>query len=176
MSIFSTILSVFRWLTKGFISHIKDADKVAVTVTEAVKVLLANPVTGFLANIADAITGTQIPSNIVTAINSGVIKVLAAELAIQGLPDNPNPAEMLAFENQVLSIFDVKANNSKLYTVLGAQVYGIIQSNIDNGKTNFADWVDAIEAAYVDYKSDLSANAVVNSGSPSNSVSAVPVQ
>jgi hypothetical protein len=125
--------------------------------------MLANPVFGLLTNIADAVFGTQVPSNIAALINAGIIKVLTVELAIQGLPDNPTDAQVLTFEQNIMKAFNVTSNNSKLYTVLGAQIYGIIQENIDNGKTNFADWVDAIEQAYLDYQKDLAANAPVTS-------------
>lgn len=161
MSILSPIISVFSWFKKVFVNHTVSAASVAVTVTETIKTLLANPITGFLLNIADAVTGTQVSTNVAAAINQGIIKVLAVELAIQGLPDNPTADQILAFENQIIGAFNINANNSKLYTVLAAQVYGIVQSNVANGKINFADWVDAVEAAYLDYQTDLATNAVV---------------
>jgi len=161
MSIFSDLTRAWAWFSKVFVSHIVDADKVAITVTETVKALLANPVTSFFVNVADAITGTQVPTNIANAINAVIPKILAIELGILGLPANATEAQILAFEQDILKAFNVSANNSKLYTELAAQVYGIIQTNIANGKTNFADWVTAIETAYLDYKKDLAANAPV---------------
>lgn len=159
MSIISDITRAWSWLTKNFVSHTESAAHVAVTVTEAVKTLLANPVTGILVNIADAVTGTQIPASIANTINGIIPKILAVELGIQGLPSNPTEAQILAFEQSILSTFNIASNNSKLYTVLAAQVYGIVQSTIANGNNNFAGWVGAVGTAYADYQKDLSANA-----------------
>src|ERR1700676_2898622 len=163
---FKKIIAVFVWLAINFVSHVKSAAPVAVTITEGIKAILANPVTGFLVNVADLVTGTQIPLAIANAINGLIPKVLAAELAIEGLPDNPTEAQVLAFEQSILGAFNVASNNSKLYTVLGAQVYGIIQTAESTGNTNFAGWVTAIEAAYVDYQKDLAANAIVVAPTP----------
>ena len=162
MSLFSDILRPFKWLAGVFVSHTVSAAPVAITITEAIKTILANPITGFLENVADAITGTQVPTSIANAINGIIPKILAVELSIQGLPPNPTEAQILAFEQQILTAFNIKSNNSKLYTELGAQIYGIIQTTEATGNTNFAGWVSAIEQAYLDLQKDLSANAVVN--------------
>jgi hypothetical protein len=159
MSIFAPFIKAWTWFTTKFINHIQSAAHVAFVITETVKTLLANPVTEFLENIADTITGTQIPTNIANLINQEIPKILAVELSIQGLPANPTAADILAFENNIMASFNVTSNNSKLYTVLAAQIYGLIQANITNGTTNFAAWVTAIEQAYIDYKADLAANA-----------------
>lgn len=161
MSLISILTSAFNWLKKGFVSHIVDADKVAVTITEMVKTLLANPVTNFLENVADSVTGTQVPTNIANDINAVIPKILSVELAIEGLPDNATPQQILAFEQSVLKAFSVNANNSKLYTELGAQIYGIIQTTEATGNANFAGWVTAIETTYTDYQKDLTVNATV---------------
>lgn len=161
MSIFSLFTRAFTWLKNNFTNHIVDADKVAVFLTETAKTLLANPVNGFLLNMADAITSSQVPTNIANTISGVIPKILAVELAIEGLPDNPTEAQVLAFEQSILSAFSVNNNNSKLYTELGAQIYGIIQTAESTGNNNFAGWVDVIEAAYADLQKDLNANAVV---------------
>lgn len=155
------IISAWSWFKKTFVDHTQSAASVAVTVTETIKVLLANPVVNLLENVLDTVTGTQIPAEIATKINSIIPKILAVELGLQGLPANATADQILAFENSILKAFDVTANNSKLYTVLSAQIYGIVQNAIANGTTNFAGWVDAVEQAYLDYQKDLGANAVV---------------
>lgn len=161
MSLISVVTSAWSWFKKNFIDHIQSSAHVAVTITEAIKAILANPITGTLENIADAVTGTQIPTALANVINGAIPKILAVELSIEGLPANATPDQILAFEQAILKAFSVSSNNSKLYTVLSAQIYGIIQSNIANGTTNFAGWVVAIEQIYTDYKLDLSANAPI---------------
>lgn len=155
MGLFTDLTRAWTWFKTNVIDHIKSGDKIAIVITETVKTLLTNPVTGFLLNIADAVTGSQIPTVIANTVISVIPKVLAAELAIQGLPDNPTPEQILAFEQSVLQAFSVSSNNSKLYTILSAQIYGIIQASVLNGKTNFADLVLDVEQAYADYKADL---------------------
>lgn len=158
MSFISSILQPFKWLFKVFVDHIQNSAHVAIVITESIKSLLNNPVTGFLENIADTITGTQIPTNLANLIAAQIPKILAVELSIQGLPANPTEADILAFEQDVLKAFNVTSNNSKLYTELAAQTYGIIQGSVASGKTKFSDWVADITQIYADYKLDLASN------------------
>lgn len=159
MSILTPIIQAWTWFKKNVVDHTKDAAKVAMVVTETVKTLLANPVTGFLTNLLDTVTNTQLPTEVVNIISGAIPKILAVELGIQGLPDNPTPDQILAFEQAILKAFNVNADNSKLYTILGAQVYGIIQDTLNNTPGKFADWVNAVEQAYISYQKDLQANA-----------------
>lgn len=155
MSFISSILAPFKWLGKVIASGIKKEAPIAVTITEAIKTILANPVAGFLENMIDAVTGTGIAVDAANEVNAIIPKILAAELAIEGLPEEPTEADILAFEQRVLAAFDIKSNNSRLYTTLGAQIYGILQAAPD---TKFATLVDDIEKAYADYQADLAAN------------------
>ncbi len=175
MGLFSDFSRAWTWFTKVFVSHIVSAAPVAVTITEMIKALLANPVTGFLANIADAVFSMQLPTNVANLAINAINQILAVELGIEGLPANPTPDQILAFETAILKTFDISSNNSKLYTLLGAQVYGIIQTNIAKGTTNFGSWVIAIEQIYALYKKDLAANATVaNSESTQTQSADVP--
>lgn len=161
MSLISVLTSVGKWFGKVFVSHAQSADSVAVYITEMVKTILANPISGFLLNLADGVTHTNLPTDIANTISNTVIpKALAVELGIQGLPDNPTPAQILAFEQNIMTAFNVTSDNSKLYTVLGAQIYGEIQTTLNTTPGKFADWVIAIEASYADYQKDLAGNAV----------------
>ncbi|MGZ3999153.1 MAG: hypothetical protein ACXVIY_00920 [Mucilaginibacter sp.] len=154
MSLLSPVLSVWNWFKKKFIDHAQSADTVAVTITNMAKTLLNNPVTGFLANIADAVFHTQLPTEVIAVVNGAIPKVLAIELSIEGLPANPTDADILAFEQRILNAFDVKADNSELYTKLGAQVFSIITTMVTNKAVSFADCVTAVETAYEDYLAD----------------------
>lgn len=160
MSLISVLTSVGKWFGKVFVSHTESADSVAVYITEMVKTILANPISGFLLNLADGVLHTNLPTNIAQTISTVVIpKALAIELGIQGLPDNPTQAQVLAFEQAIMTSFNVTSDNSKLYTVLGAQVFGEIQTTLNTTPGRFADWVIAIEKSYADYQKDLAGNA-----------------
>ena len=151
MSIFSR---AWEWLKKNFVSTAESADAVAITITEEVKSLLTNGTADFVANIIDSITKSGVSEDVVAILKVEVPKILAVELAVKGLPVNPTADDILAFEKEILSSFGVTSNTSKLYTVLAAQVYGIIQSTVNNTQGKFADWVFAVEQAYQDYSND----------------------
>ncbi len=156
MSIFKPLISAWTWFKKAFIDHTQSGASVAVVITETAKAILENPVVGFLANVLDGITHTGLPTAAIALINNQMPKILATELAIQGLPENPTPDQILAFEQDIIKAFGVKSSdNGKLYTVLSAQIYGIIQNTVNNTQGKFADWVIAVEAAYQDYQTDL---------------------
>lgn len=160
MSLFSPLLNVFGWFKRTFIDHIKSTAIVAVTITETLKTLLNNPVTGFLLNLADGITHTSLPTDVAGVVNNAIPKILAVELSIEGLPDNPTPDQILAFENSVLKAFNINNDNSKLYTTFGAQLFGIIQSKLADGKLTFAEGVEAVQSGWNDYQNDLITNGV----------------
>jgi hypothetical protein len=157
MSIFTKIGA---WFKKEFSDILQDADKVAITLTEGIKTALVGGVLGFMAEGLDFLTKSNVPTEIVTLISNNIDKVLAVELAIQGLPATPTAADILAFEQRVLTAFGVTSDTSKLYTTLAAQIYGIIQTQNQAGtKFTFAVLVDDVEQAYQDYLTDQTANA-----------------
>jgi len=155
MSFLSGILSVFKWFGKVFVDHAKSAAAVAVTITEAVKTVLDSAPAKFLEGVADAITHTNLATDAANVVTATIPKILAVELAIEGLPENPTEADIEAFEARVLTAFKVNPNNSKLYTTLAAQVYGIVQKTATN--PTFANCVAAVEEAYQDYLADVAA-------------------
>jgi len=154
----SKLSNIWNWFKKNFLTAVESADAVAITVTEEAKTLLANGTGDFVAGLIDSVTKTGIAEEVVTILKKEIPNILAVELAIQGLPANPTPEQVLAFEQSILSAFGVLNNKSKLYTTLAAQVYGIIQSTINTTPGSFADWVIAVENAYQDYTNDDSAN------------------
>lgn len=180
MSFISSILAPFKWLASKIAAGAKVTVPIAVTITEAIKTILANPVTNFLVNIADVVTGTNIPTDVANSVNAIIPKILAAELAVEGLPSNPTEADILAFEQRVLSAFNLNSDNSRLYTVLGAQIYQIVDTTVQSGNVTFATLVSDVETAYQDYQADLAANASVTTApstnvSPESSNESIPI-
>lgn len=153
MSIFSKIGT---WFAGAFKTVETDADKIAIAVTEGIKTALVSGVAGFIAEILDGLTKSQVPTELVTLVQNNIDKLLAVELAIQGLPASPTEADILAFEQEVLKAFSVTSDASKLYTTIAAQVYGIIKTQADSGtKFTFAQLVEDVEEAYRDYQTDI---------------------
>jgi len=164
MGLISDIVSAWNWLKNGFIDHIQSGNKIAIFITQTVKSLLVNPATGFLLNIADAVTHSQLPTEIANTVVSVIPKILAFELGIQELPANPAEADILAFEQSVLAAFKVTSDASKVYTTLAAQVYSLIKAASADGKVTFGEAVTIVEQAYQDYQADLKNTAATDIG------------
>jgi|GEM_PF-2812010 len=147
---------VWAWLKKVF-AEIKDFAPVAVSITEQIKAALDSGAVGFLAKVIDGLTHSQIAEDVIAVIEQYLPKVLAVELAIEGLPANPSDADIAAFEQRILAAFNVTDNKSKLYTTLAAQIYGLLKAALEAnaGKLTFAQIVALIEQAYQDYLDDL---------------------
>ncbi len=157
MSLGSILKSIFGangFFDRFFTHVVRDADIVAISVTEAIKSALDTGAAGFVAGVIDSLFKTHVAEDVLTILKKYIPKVLAAELAVQGLPDDPTEADVLEFENRILAAFSVHDEKSKLYTVLAAQIYGVIKKTAKETPGNFADWVSAVEEAYRDYLAD----------------------
>lgn len=150
------------WIGKAFTSIKDDADKVAISITEAIKATIADGALPVVATLIDDAFKTHIGETVVAFIAANINKVLAVELAIQGLPDNPTEADIQTFSNNVITaITGLSASGkSKLWTTLAAQTFGIIQEQVNNNTTfTFAMLVDYVEEEYQDYLTDLASAA-----------------
>ena len=149
--------NLWTWFKNLFKNILKHADIIAITVTEEIKNALDTGVAGFLANLVDQLTKSNIATDVAAFLKKNIPKILAAELAVQGLPDNPTVDDILKFETDILNAFGKISNQSKLYTVLAAQIYGLIDTTLKttpDTKPTFAEWVQVVEAAYQDYVLD----------------------
>lgn len=152
MSFFGGIINAIK---KFFSGGFKDANKIALAITEGVKKALNDGIFNFVAQILDTLTKSQVPTEIVDILNKNIYKILAVELAIEGIPDSPTPDEILTFEKAVLKAFNVTSDKSKLYTTLAAQLYGLIQDQLKPGHgLTFAQIVSIVEQTYQDFLTD----------------------
>ncbi len=156
MSIFKKI---GQWLHNVFTTVKTDGAKVAIAITEGIQQAMKSGVVGFLADVISHVFPAlhDVPEQVVAEINKLLPKLLAAELAVQGLPDSPTEQDILDFENRVLEAFNVHDNKSKLYTILASQIYGIIQKHTAGTPFTFAELVADVEEAYQDYLNDVAA-------------------
>lgn len=157
MSIFTKIGA---WFKKAFTTIKDDADVVAITVTEAIKQGLDD---GLLPALADVIPGS-LPKEIVAELQIWIPKALALELGLQGLPDNASADQITAFVQTIVQAVagSTAQAKSKLWTTLAAQVYTLIETDVNqsaNGNLTFAQIVEIVEAAYVDYVTDEQAQS-----------------
>lgn len=157
MAFFDFLKPIGAWFAKAFKTIKTDGAKIAVAITEGLQEALKS---GVVAAIADLVSGIfpnvkNLPQEIVTDLEKLIPKILAVELAIQGLPDSPTQQDVLDFEKRVLAAFNVTDDKSKLYSVLASQIYGIIQSHVGAGPYTFAELVNDVEKAYQLYLQDI---------------------
>lgn len=154
MSIFS---KAWQWLKKELKFIERDGAKIAITVTEHVKEGLQSGVIGFLATLADNLLKSHVAEDVVAAINKNIDKVIALELALQGLPDNPTAQQLSDFEQQIIGAFGKLDNKSKLYSTIAAQVALIVDKlypNADAPNPTWAEIIAAVQEAFLDYEAD----------------------
>lgn len=148
-------VNVFKKVSLFFkkaISKVKEfSGKFAVEATEELQKALKNGTADALAQIISATfpKAKDLPQKVVAELKIIVPKVLAAELALKELPENPTEKDIKKFADAVLKAFNVENNNSKLWTTFGAQIYGILEQD---KKRTFASLVRDIEEAYQLYK------------------------
>lgn len=154
----SFLSKVGAWFKKVFTDITQSADKVAIAITEEIKSGLDTGVLAVIANALDALTG-HVSTEVLALLKEGVPKALAIELAIQGLPANPTPADVQTFENNVLQAIGgaTLLQKSALWTKLSVQILTLIQAQIltDQGQpATFAQIVTLVEESYQDYLAD----------------------
>lgn len=153
-------MSIWSWLGRLFHGLKTDVAKVAVAITEGVQSALKSGVLPVIADVIDITFHTHLGEDIVKQLNTFVPKILAVELGLEGLPDNPTTEEITAFADKVSTAISGKdlTGKSKVWTTLSAQIALMIKNQVDAGTPlTWAQLVSDIEDAYQDYKADLAA-------------------
>lgn len=156
MSIFKAIgkaaSAVGKWIAGAFTWVQKKEAPFVVGIVEELQTFWKTGTPGFIASILDTLTKNQVPTNIVNALGAALPKVLAANLAIEGLPTDFTPEQFADFEQRVLAAFGVTDNKSKLYTSLGADLLGIVRKHTQPGQDyTWFTLASDLEEAYQDY-------------------------
>lgn len=120
--------------------------KVVVAVLQEVKVAMKTGVVGFVANTLDELTKSKIPTEIVDGINKFLPAALSTALAIQAPPATADPATILAWEKTVLDAWNIHDDKSKIYSVVGADLLGIINKK----NQTFAQRIKDLDKTYQD--------------------------
>lgn len=133
----------------------------AVAILEDIKPALDGGLLGFLANMIDNLTKSNIAQEIIDFTKKEFPKVLAAALALEGLPDNPTAEDILKFEQSVLDAFGKLDKKSKLYTVVAADTYGIFKETFDTTPDvppTFFELADAVQRAFKKFEENKAAS------------------
>ena len=146
---------VWEWFRRTF-KHVKyDVDKIAISVTQAIKTAADSPISQVIATSIDTALHSHLAEDALAVIKVAAIRALAVELALQGVPDNPSEDDILNFEKEVYKAIAGKdpQAQSKLWTSFAASLYSIIKEALNEGNDlTFAEIVAIVEDAYQAYK------------------------
>lgn len=135
-----------------------DVAPIIVAITGGINTALSSGIVGSITGVVESILPSlgHLPEQLVTEARKWSPKILAAALAIEGLPDSPTPQDTVAFEKRVMDAFDVHPDPSKVFTVFAADMLNIIQKySEDTTPKTFAQRVILIESIFQAYKSDV---------------------
>lgn len=150
MSIFS---DVWAWLKKEFTHITTDIDKVAITVTEEIKVIASNPEVGWMAKILDQLATHGIATEALALINTSIQKALMIELAI-AVPSGPlSSDEFLAWEKRVMDALGVHPDQSVIWTRVSTTIIRDYQAATQDGTAvSFFEGAKMAQDAWLAYK------------------------
>lgn len=139
----------FKWVET-------DGAKVALAILEDYKTAASSGMIDFFAKIADGLTKTNVPTEIVTKINAALPNLMADALGLQALGTNPTDEQIQALSQQILTEWGMLDNKSKFYSVVGADIIGIIRKDTQPGVVfNFAMATTDLKTVYDDYQAAL---------------------
>ena len=146
-------MSIFKkfWtlLTSIFVKIETDYAKVVVTVLQEVKVALNTGAAGFIANVLDGLTKSQIPTEVIAKIQEYLPALLATALAIEAPPANADAATIQAWEQSVMKAWGLNSSTDKVVSVVGADLIAILSAK----NQTFAQRIIELEQTYQDMSS-----------------------
>jgi hypothetical protein len=165
----SFITKTIQWL-KGAVKTVEtaiaggakvlkvDIAPIVVAITGGINTALESGLLGSIASVIESILPGlgHVPETLVEELKKHMPAIIAANLGIIGLPDNPTIDQVKDFEQKVMDAFSIHSDSSKFYTNFAADMYGIIQRfSADTTPKTFAEKVIMIESIFQAYKSDV---------------------
>ena len=139
-----------EWFKKFWPKFKNFACNTSVLITEEIQKGLKNGTIKSVAQVVEAIfpiTG-KIPEEVVIALEKVVPKVLAVQLVLKDLPENPTIQDLEKMTDSVLQAFGALDDKSKLWTTLAAEIYSSVQLHMSDKKYTFAECVIDVEKAW----------------------------
>lgn len=149
-----------EWLKKFWGGVKLGAGRTAITLTEEIQKGLKS---GTIKNVAQIVqtvlpvTGV-IPEKIVESLEKIIPKVLAVQLVLKDLPDEPTIDDLQKFSDSIFQAFGAMENKSKLWTTMAAEIYESIQFHLEDKKYTFAECVIDVEKAWKLYQKEIKQN------------------
>lgn len=138
------------WIENIFENAQKDLLKAAVIVTQYIKPILDSPVSSVVLSIADAVTKSQIPTEIADDVKKAIPVFLAEETLLTSItPDMTEQQVNDIMEKMVQqwpNIPDQK--KAEIYTTLSAKIYILIIQLSKGEKITFGEAASLVESAY----------------------------
>jgi hypothetical protein len=163
MGIFSWVPKLWADIKKAFTSIQVDGLKIAIAITGDINTALKSGIVQDLVKALDP-NPEHLPAEILTAAQNIIPKVLAAELGLQALIQNPTPDQQAAFATEVLTAFGVKnaLQKGKIYTNLATELT-ILFKQTEASNNSWGGWAAAVEQGYEDVQAVLTnSNATVS--------------
>lgn len=151
MSIFNFFHTIAEWIKGLFQKVDKYLAEVAVIVVNDIQPVLFSATATTAANILDAITKSELPTELLTKAQGAVIIALTTEAGIIGLTEASTPQEIEDALTKLDEIFPkwTWLQRSKYWNNVAVDL-AIVFQDLKDGKVPWADISAAIQAVYQD--------------------------
>lgn len=149
MSIFNFFHEIAEWIKTLFSKLKKDLAETAIIVVNDIQPILFSATATTAFDILDAITKSELPSEILTKVQGSIIIFLTAEAGITGLNANSTPQEIADALTKLDSLFPnwTWLQRSKYWNTVAADLV-ILFEDLENGKVPFADVSSFVQAVF----------------------------
>lgn len=146
----------FHWLGEQFHKLETQEIPVAIAVVKKLQELIKSGEVDFIVKIADALTKSNVPDEIVGIVKLALPKALAFLTALE-LPPNPTEEQLQAWSKDVIAAIGIKQGlKGQIETNVAVHVFLEVKAFKESGATfTFAEASKIIEDAYQYYKSQV---------------------
>lgn len=146
-----------RWFSNLWKGVKNASSKTAITITEEIQKGLKSGKINTVAQIIQTAlpAAGRLPEQVVKSLEVVIPKVLAVQLVLRDLPDNPTIDDLQKFSDNVLTAFGAVDDKSRLWTTMAAEIYKSIQSHLEDKKYTFAECVIDVEKAWRLYQAEI---------------------
>lgn len=151
MSILNFFHQIAEWIKGLFTKVDKYLAEVAVIIVNDIQPVLFSATATTAADILDAITKSELPTELLTKAQGAIIIALTTEAGIEGLTQASTPQEISDALNKLDAIFPKWSwlQRSKYWNNVAVDL-AIVFQDLENGKVPWADISAAIQAVYTD--------------------------
>lgn len=141
---------IFQWIEQLFENAEKDLLKASVLITQDIKPILDSPVTDVLASIADAVTKSQLPTEILGDVKKAIPVFLAETTLLTSITPDMSEDQIKAILDKMVSEWPNVSVEKKgeLFTSLTAKIFMLASQLAKGQKVTFGEAASLVESAY----------------------------